>query len=272
MAADIEVFRLEHYFREPSLWASGAAYHRILWLGDGRGMLYVRSGLDSHIPQYTGSGWMIRFKEFFFRNFLISYPAYADAALFDSGVRQAFIQIGTELIQELDGLAGRLEEDLSRGRTYVYLQPYVNLVLLHAADHYALKHSLPLKSWEAGIWKNLLELMRQHYKTRLATDYYAAQLKVNNRKLNQICKAFSGKNILAKLNDMRFAEAQRMLLLTDDPVKVIGLDLGYDNPSQFSNFFRQLKGMSPVEFRRVGAERHRVSSSYPGRIPAKVKF
>jgi AraC-like DNA-binding protein len=54
---------------------------------------------------------------------------------------------------------------------------------------------------------------------------------------------------------MRFAEAQRMLLLTDYPVKVIGLDLGYDNPSQFSNFFRQLKGMSPVEFRKAGCRK-----------------
>ncbi|MES2457861.1 MAG: helix-turn-helix domain-containing protein [Bacteroidota bacterium] len=251
MAADIEVFRLEHYFREPSLWANAAAYHRLLWLGDGRGMLYVRSGLDFHIPQYTTTGWMIRLKELYLRNFLISHPAYAYAALFDSGVCQAFIQTGTELINELDGLAGRLEDDLSRGRTEVYLQPYVNLLLLHAANHYTLKHSLPRKSWEAGIWKNLQELMQQHYKTRLATDYYAARLKVNERKLNQICKAFSGKNILGKLNDMRFAEAQRRLLLTSDPVKVIGLELGYDNPSQFSNFFRQLKGMSPVEFRKM---------------------
>ena len=255
MAADIEVFRLEHYFREPSLWANAAAFYRLLWLGDGRGMLYVRSGLYFHIPQYTTTGWMIRFKELYLRNFLISYPSYADAALFDSGIRQAFIQTGPELISELDELAGKLEDDLARGRSMVYLQPYVNLVLLHSADHYALKHILPRKSWEAAVWKNLLELMQQHYKTRLATDYYAARLKVNDRKLNQICKAFSGKNILAKLNDMCFTEAQRRLLLTSDPVKVIGLDLGYDNPSQFSNFFRKQKGMSPVEFRKAGCRR-----------------
>jgi AraC family transcriptional regulator of arabinose operon len=49
---------------------------------------------------------------------------------------------------------------------------------------------------------------------------------------------------------MRMRSAKARLLNTDDPVKVIAADLGFEDPYHFSRRFKNLEGMSPENFRK----------------------
>jgi AraC family transcriptional regulator len=63
------------------------------------------------------------------------------------------------------------------------------------------------------------------------------------------------------LGNLRLDRAKRMLAQGRAPIIEIAYEIGYANPSQFSEFFRKRTGLSPTEFRRkvqtasVAAER-----------------
>ncbi|NPA08854.1 MAG: helix-turn-helix domain-containing protein, partial [Chlorobi bacterium] len=47
-----------------------------------------------------------------------------------------------------------------------------------------------------------------------------------------------------------FLEAKRLLLFTDKSVKEITYELGFEDVSYFSNFFKRLSGNTPVSFKK----------------------
>ena len=49
---------------------------------------------------------------------------------------------------------------------------------------------------------------------------------------------------------MRIEHSQRLLLETDLPIIQIGLEVGIENPSHFSSFFKQYAGVTPTVYRK----------------------
>lgn len=71
---------------------------------------------------------------------------------------------------------------------------------------------------------------------------------------NYLSKQFQmkvGKNLRKYMNDLRIAEAKKLLLSTDKSVSEIATTVGYDNFSYFSTIFRKYTGMSPVDWREM---------------------
>ena len=69
---------------------------------------------------------------------------------------------------------------------------------------------------------------------------------------NYLSKQFQlrvGKNLREYMNDLRIAEAKKLLLSTRKSVSEIASSVGYDNFSYFSTIFRKYTGMSPVDWR-----------------------
>jgi AraC-like DNA-binding protein len=68
------------------------------------------------------------------------------------------------------------------------------------------------------------------------------------------CKFFkrlSGKTFSDYVNEIRIANACRLLIETDKSVSAIAHESGYDSMTYFNRVFRKKKDMSPVEFRRI---------------------
>lgn len=88
-------------------------------------------------------------------------------------------------------------------------------------------------------------------KTEIVTlDQAAAVAKMSPKSFCRFFKANTGKTLVEYVNELRIGEACRQLLETDLPVSEIALDCGYNNLSNFNRRFRELKGLTPRDYRR----------------------
>ena len=89
---------------------------------------------------------------------------------------------------------------------------------------------------------------KQYTATRLVQKY-AGQLGVSANYLNVLVRKYLGKSALNLINERVILEIKRRLLRTEKGVSEIAYDLGFDELSYFSRFFKRHTGMTPIAFR-----------------------
>jgi len=83
----------------------------------------------------------------------------------------------------------------------------------------------------------------------LQLESFSVQLKMPSRLVASLLKEASGLNFKPALNELRLAEAARLLRDTDGAVAEIGYAVGFQNPSHFGRAFRERFGISPTGWR-----------------------
>ena len=78
---------------------------------------------------------------------------------------------------------------------------------------------------------------------------YVGKLNVSPNYLNEVIKSVMGISAKEYIQNRIVLEAKRMVLFTQKSYKEIGFDLGFDDPSHFSKFFKINAGLSLVQFK-----------------------
>ena len=97
------------------------------------------------------------------------------------------------------------------------------------------------------LFKNLLE---DNYKTRKSVTGYAGLMSVSEKKLNKATTTTLGKTAKELIDERIILEAKRMLVHTNNSIKEIGFELGFDEPTNFIKYFRKHENKTPIEFRK----------------------
>lgn len=97
---------------------------------------------------------------------------------------------------------------------------------------------------------HLLTWIRDHLQDELAVAEAATQLHVSAAAFSRSFKRLVGRSFTDYVNDLRIAEAQRLLRRTDRPVTEIAACCGYATMSNFNTHFRRRVGRSPRDYRR----------------------
>lgn len=80
--------------------------------------------------------------------------------------------------------------------------------------------------------------------------HYANRLGCSEKSLNRAVQAATGLTAKGYLLQRTALEAKRLLVHTTLPVSTIGMDLGFDEASNFVKFFKRETGMLPKAFRQ----------------------
>jgi len=99
------------------------------------------------------------------------------------------------------------------------------------------------------LYKDLLNL---HYKSLKSVSGYASQINVSEKRLTQATTKAVGKTPKELIDERVMLEAKRLIVHTNQSIKQIGYELGFDEPTNFIKFFKKHVGSTPIEFR----ERH----------------
>lgn len=75
------------------------------------------------------------------------------------------------------------------------------------------------------------------------------------RQVRRLFKTSVGMTFREYAKNRRLAFAARQLEATDEPVKVIALEIGYRRTAEFTRSFKELFHLSPLEFRRIWSRR-----------------
>lgn len=96
------------------------------------------------------------------------------------------------------------------------------------------------------LFKDLLEA---HYKVQKQVSYYARQILITEKRLNQATTKVLGKTPKEIIDDRIMLEAKRLLAHTNESIKEIGFSLGFEEPTNFIKYFKKHALTTPTEFR-----------------------
>jgi AraC-like DNA-binding protein len=97
------------------------------------------------------------------------------------------------------------------------------------------------------------DVLEAHYKGHRQVTFYASQLIITEKRLNQATAKVLGKTPKQIIGDRIVLEAKRLLVYTTESVKEIGFRLGFDEPTYFIQFFKKHSSSTPLEFREKQA-------------------
>lgn len=98
--------------------------------------------------------------------------------------------------------------------------------------------------------EELMGLLETHLAQYKKVSDYAALLNLSPYQLNAITKATMGKTCSALIDEQLILESKRYLLSTANQVSQIAYQLGYEDASYFTRFFKKHTGYTPEAFRQ----------------------
>jgi AraC family transcriptional regulator, transcriptional activator of pobA len=130
---------------------------------------------------------------------------------------------------------------------------YLKLFLIECNGHCSLFPGSNTQSIEVGksLVRQFKAVVDKHFLQWHQVKDYAEALNVSPNYLNEVIK--SSIHISAKdyIQNRLMLEAKRMSIFTNKSTKEIGFDLGFEDPSHFSKFFKSNTGQSIQEFKET---------------------
>lgn len=103
--------------------------------------------------------------------------------------------------------------------------------------------------------------LEEMYNNSRTVNYYADELGITPRKLNQITYSYCGVSAKQLIEDRVLLETKRLLVHTQLTIKEIGHSLGFNDPTNFNKFFKRYIKLTPLEFRDLNKKTYRVNKT-----------
>jgi len=97
---------------------------------------------------------------------------------------------------------------------------------------------------------HLVELFAGKLSYRMSSAGFAEKLFMNQRHLTNTIKLTTGKSPCNFMEEAITAEAERLLSETDRSIAEIGTTFAFDEPTNFTKFFKGMTGMTPMQYRK----------------------
>lgn len=157
------------------------------------------------------------------------------------------LQVNEETAKGLVDVYQLLEEE--------YQKETINLVMLKALLKVFLLKLIQLKEQhftlqdinEKRVYEFML-LLEDNYQEKRNADFYADQLGISAKRLNQILKEKLDKTAVQIIHDRLIQEAKRQIIHSENTIKEIAYNLGFKDHSYFSRFFKTHAEQTPQQF------------------------
>ena len=94
-------------------------------------------------------------------------------------------------------------------------------------------------------------LVENHYRKQHQVKFYAAQLYKSPKTLSNVFALYNHKSPLLVIQERVLLEAKRLLFYTNKTSKEIAYELGFEDASHFSKFFKKHTRQVPTDFRKI---------------------
>lgn len=135
---------------------------------------------------------------------------------------------------------------------FLSIGAFLKLLLIECNNICAIN---PIESDIDSSGDNLIRTFKKevenNYKKEHSTTFYANQLHITPDHLNRTVKSKIGKTAKDYIQARIITEAKRLLYFTDLSNKEIGYELGFNEPANFSAFFKKNTQLSPSNFKKI---------------------
>lgn len=119
--------------------------------------------------------------------------------------------------------------------------------LTRLAKHQQLEDKI--KEPDLDVVRKFNLLVENNYRKLHQVQDYANLMHKSPKTLSNLFKIYNQKTPLQIIQDRIALEARRLLIYTDKSLSEIAYDLGFEELTHFSRFFKKMMGSSPSEFR-----------------------
>lgn len=151
-----------------------------------------------------------------------------------------------QLIKQNAGESFANTPNILRGLIYVVLEEVAAANELNAAAGAPLSH-------HEKVLLDFKNLLSEGYKTHRSVSYYAEQLHLSPKHFSTIIKQESGKTAGEWIDEMVLLEARVLLCDPQSTIAQVADALNFNDPSTFGKFFKNLTGVSPLDYRKRDA-------------------
>ncbi len=174
-----------------------------------------------------------------------------NGVLFNNVYETPFLKPCESDIKKLDFILENLIEEFKNQETgqYDMLQTYLKQFIIHSVrikkEHYPVKDDI-----ESKLFKDFSLLVEQNFKKIHSVTDYAQRLGLSPKSLTKHFKKIGSQTPSDYIKHRLILEAKRQLIYTDDSVKQIAYDLGFNDSAYFSRFFTKSEQKSPLKFKK----------------------
>lgn len=244
-------------------------YYEIVWLKKGKGVhmidmvnypyngsvVFLLSPGQIHriTPEEKASGYVLKFHPSIFVNENDADDYLINNGLFEQVEADPVVTVNAAVNAVLADLFQKMEEEFYADESdkQKILVAYLKIVLTHIDRLKRLRNSERIHPREPKfeLFKQYKLLVEKNYRVEHGVQFYAQELNVQGRILNDLCRKYLNKTAGDLIADRLFLESKRELYHNVHSVKEIAYDLGFDDPAYFTRFFKKLSGFSPGEYR-----------------------
>lgn len=126
------------------------------------------------------------------------------------------------------------------------------LLVLSAMNCQDCRRNQALSKTQAAAAEKTASYIAERPKSKMTVADLSRQFNISQSHLQNAFKSVYGVTIYSYIKTMKMRSAARRLIETELSVLDIAAEYGYDNASKFASAFKQVMGISPAEYRKLG--------------------
>lgn len=161
------------------------------------------------------------------------------------------ITLTNDEVHAVTSVLNRLEKEYTENDTanLNIVQAYL-IALFYEMNKNSVKTSKNISAAEV-ITGKFKELIHENIKSHHEVKYYASELNITPNHLNKSVKAVTGKSAAVWIDETILLEAKYLLFQTTLSVSEIAIQVGHEDHSYFSRFFKKQEGITPIQYRKL---------------------
>ena len=174
-----------------------------------------------------------------------------NGVLFNNVYETPFVKPCESDTKKLSFILESLMDEFNRNETAQYdmLQSYLKQFIIHSVRIKKEHHHVKVDE-ETKLFKDFSLLVNKNFKSLHSVTDYANRLGISPKSLTKHFQKIGSQTPSDFIKNRIILEAKRQLIYTDDSVKQIAYDLGFNDSAYFTRFFKKAILKSPLQFKK----------------------
>ncbi|MCW3806013.1 AraC family transcriptional regulator [Plebeiibacterium marinum] len=199
-------------------------------------------------------GWVMNFSREFLVQNAITDKLVNRVYLYNTTGYSPPLMLSDDEYVNLLGIVNQVMQYSSKDFLYKYeaLGALLKLFFININSSCMVQHSHDMEQaiGRDRLFVSFKKMLDQKFQEYHKVTQYADDLAVSSDYLNKFVKTQSGKSAKEFIQDKLLVEAKRLLLFTSQTNKELASNIGFEEPSHFSNFFKKMTSQTPGQFRK----------------------
>lgn len=209
--------------------------------------------IHSFCPHTKNEGVLIHFNDFFINQFNPELAQRFSLSVFNE-IGQPYITVEGTAVNRVNSLLQFIQEENQHRNTSQKEQLFFLLSsLLLSIERIKNKNETDVlfKNTDFELAYSFKKEVYNNRDSFPSLEHYTQQLHTNTKKLTTVTKQYLRGTPAQIIKNVKILEAKRKLAQKQLTIQTIAFDLGFDQPTYFTKYFKKATGLTPKQFQAI---------------------